>query len=167
MNDYKFCLYCGNKLIRRHIENYDRFYCENCEKVIYKNSIPASAAIITNSDKEILLVKRKKEPHVNSWCLPGGFIEFGEDPREATLRELEEETNLIGKIIELYDVLPDISPLYGPVLLVSYVVEIVNGKMAPGDDASDVKYFGKDEIPTVIFKSHKRIINEVLLYNCN
>jgi 8-oxo-dGTP diphosphatase len=38
------------------------------------------------------------------WTLPGGGIEFGEDPRDGALRELEEETGLVGEIIELADV---------------------------------------------------------------
>jgi ADP-ribose pyrophosphatase YjhB (NUDIX family) len=35
------------------------------------------------------------------WTLPGGGIEFGEDPRDGALRELEEETGLRGEILEL------------------------------------------------------------------
>jgi 8-oxo-dGTP diphosphatase len=38
------------------------------------------------------------------WTLPGGGIEFGEDPRDGALRELEEETGLLGDIVELADV---------------------------------------------------------------
>ena len=35
------------------------------------------------------------------WTLPGGGVEFGEDPRAAALRELEEETGLRGEIADL------------------------------------------------------------------
>ncbi len=35
------------------------------------------------------------------WTLPGGGIEFGEDPRDGAIRELEEETGLTGEILEL------------------------------------------------------------------
>ena len=35
------------------------------------------------------------------WTLPGGGIEFGEDPRDGALRELQEETGLRGEILDL------------------------------------------------------------------
>ena len=38
------------------------------------------------------------------WTLPGGGIEFGEHPAAAAIRELEEETGLIGEIESLADV---------------------------------------------------------------
>lgn len=36
-----------------------------------------------------------------AWTLPGGGLEFGEHPDAAVIRELEEETGLIGEINEV------------------------------------------------------------------
>jgi 8-oxo-dGTP diphosphatase len=38
------------------------------------------------------------EVEVGGWTMPGGGIEFGEHPDAAAIRELQEETGLIGKI---------------------------------------------------------------------
>jgi len=39
-----------------------------------------------------------------SWTLPGGGIEFGEHPEAGAIRELQEETGLLGRIVELLTV---------------------------------------------------------------
>lgn len=44
----------------------------------------------------ILLVKRNKEPFINQWCLPGGYVKAEETSRDASLRILKKETNLDG-----------------------------------------------------------------------
>ena len=42
----------------------------------------------------ILLVKRNKEPFMDKWCLPGGYVKKEETSKEASLRILEKETGL-------------------------------------------------------------------------
>mgnify|MGYP001029232555 CR=1 FL=1 len=46
------------------------------------------------------------------WAFPGGFVDYGEDPSKAALRELLEETNLVGQDAKLVAVAgaPDRDP---------------------------------------------------------
>jgi len=46
------------------------------------------------TDTEVLMIKRKNPPFAGHWALPGGFIDPGETPKQAAIRELVEETGL-------------------------------------------------------------------------
>ena len=67
------------------------------EKKIYNTVIGA----IINEKREILLLKRRKEPFVGTWVMPGGSIEFGERLEEALEREIREETNIDVKFLSV------------------------------------------------------------------
>lgn len=45
-------------------------------------------------DNRILLVQKSRGPHKGKWDLPGGSIEFGEEPLFTLKRELLEETGI-------------------------------------------------------------------------
>lgn len=48
--------------------------------------------VISVQHSMIVLIQRNHEPHKGKWGLPGGFVEYGEHPKEAACREFEEET---------------------------------------------------------------------------
>ena len=85
-------------------------------------------------------------------------MELEEEPEQAALRELEEETGFSGKIDMLLGVVSANNAQYGSVLMVGYLVKKYSGTLQPGDDASDAGFFSHDILPEIAFKSHKKFI---------
>ena len=63
-----------------------------------KDVIFAVDAVIEDQKRNVVLIKRKYPPFRNYFALPGGFINEGESPIEAVIREVKEETNLDIKV---------------------------------------------------------------------
>ena len=59
----------------------------------------AAYALVRDADDRVLLARiAPGDPDPGAWTLPGGGLGFGEDPMAGALRELREETGLIGEI---------------------------------------------------------------------
>lgn len=61
----------------------------------------ASAVVFNIQTKKFLIVKRAdtKEEHPGLWEFPGGYVEEGETVRDAAIRELKEETDIVAEPI--------------------------------------------------------------------
>jgi 8-oxo-dGTP diphosphatase len=109
----------------------------------------------------LLLVKRANPPFRDSWALPGGFLDIDEDLVDCAQRELREETGVRGVYLEqLYTFgRPDRDPR-------ERVISVVYLALVPSDriqleaasDASDARWFPRDELPVVAF-DHEEIIH--------
>jgi 8-oxo-dGTP diphosphatase len=158
MRKKTFCPYCGTRLTEKRYEASLRLFCEHCDEPIYENPIPATCLVLVDNRNRVLLVKRSVEPKKGWWCLPGGFMELGESPEKAALRELKEETGLWGRIEMLLGVSSNPSALYHTVLMVGYLIRQYTGTLIAGDDADDAVYFDYGELPEIAFESHARFI---------
>ena len=56
---------------------------------------------------EVLLIRRGHPPYQGRLAFPGGFVDVGEDPEIAVLRELFEETGVLGSDPKLFAVRGD------------------------------------------------------------
>jgi 8-oxo-dGTP diphosphatase len=157
-----FCHFCGQRLIRKHWEGRVRPFCEHCRTPVYENPVPATAVVVFDETKGLLLVKRKAPPKQGYWALAGGFMELSESVENAALRELHEETGLSGKVDRLLGVVANDSLLYGTVLIVGYLVIDYTGDLLAGDDAEKVDFFPVGDIPEIAFSSHREFIEIAL-----
>jgi 8-oxo-dGTP pyrophosphatase MutT (NUDIX family) len=125
--------------------------------------MPAVAAIIFNDAGEVLLQLRTDN---QLWALPGGAIEPGEEPADAVIREVWEETGL--RILPLR-----ISGVYGGetgyvtypnqdqvmIIAITFVCTVVEGEAKTDDDETlELRYFPVDALPeNIMAKHHIRI----------
>lgn len=96
----RYCPACGKPLVERELDGARRQTCVSCGRVHYRNSKPAVGAAIVRGGR-VLLSKRARPPHAGEWDLPGGFLEWGEDPEAGLLREVREETGLEARALRL------------------------------------------------------------------
>ena len=160
MKKRHYCATCGKTLKTDTLDGKERQVCSQCREVFYENPLPAASVILPGRNREVLLVKRAKEPFKDMWCLPIGFAEVGESIEGAALRELKEETGVDGKIIQLIDVSSHKNPLYGDLIIVSFEAEKIGGEEESGDDASDCRYFPVMSLPKLAFDSQVRAIEK-------
>lgn len=91
------------------------------------------------------------------WTLPGGGIDHGEDPRDGAVRELQEETGLIGEVDELLDVdswritytdrAGEAVDYHG--IRILYRCRVVGGELRNevGGSTDECRWFARDEMP--------------------
>jgi len=121
--------------------------CEECGRDDYQNPSVTVDAVATREGTdglELLMIKRGKEPQEweGMWAFPGGFVDYGEDPEDAVIRELLEETGVVGKYPLALTILgkPGRDPRKHCVGLF-YLVEVdSDSEPVGGDDAIDAQW---------------------------
>jgi 8-oxo-dGTP diphosphatase len=156
-DEINFCPRCGTP-----VEDAERFgafrrVCPNCDWIYFADP-KVAVAVLVERDRKVLLVRRVNQPKQGYWTLPAGFVDAGEDPARAAERECVEETGLEVRVTSLVDVLAGQEHARGAHILIVYRAEIVSGMERPGDDADQVGFFDRHELPPLAFSSTQQVL---------
>lgn len=101
--------------------------------------VVAVGAVVTRTN-ELLMVRRATQPGLGRWSVPGGRVMAGETLAEAVLRELEEETALVGICGPLIGWTELISQDHHFVILDFEVTVLDESAPTPGGDAAEADW---------------------------
>ncbi len=145
------------------MENIEKHFC-------------VSVFVYDGESKKFLLVKHKK---MGTWVQPGGHVELNEDPEEAAIREVYEETGVKIKLIgerkprNCDYILPlaiqknivNNNHIHIDFVYVAYLVGD-NKLVLNEDESTDIAWFTLDEIKDSSFNTFPDIIEWTeLIYN--
>lgn len=158
---FRFCPGCGGVLNVREIHHHSRLVCRDCGRVLYRN--PAvGVAVVARRGETILFGRRAGGLYRGAWCLPCGYVEWGEDIRAAAVREFREET---GLIVTVEAVLAAHSNFHDPERLtvgVWFAAQVRGGQLAAGDDLDRVAFLPLTEPPEPLaFPTDRQVLAEL------
>ncbi len=153
----RFCIRCGAPTEARPAFGRLRAVCTRCAYIHFEDPKVAVAVFILREGR-VLLIRRGVSPERGKWSVPAGYVEAGEDPRQAAARECREETGLEVSDLQLRDVIARQGQDEGADMVVVYEGTVASGVPQAGDDATEVAFFGANDLPELAFASTRLIL---------
>lgn len=121
--------------------------------------MPGVNAIVFNDAGEVLL----QQTLDGKWFTPGGAMDPHEQPADACVREVLEESGLIVQPLRLVGIFTEAPVTYPNGDVVQYVAiafacRVIGGKLKVGDDESlDMRFFAPDQLPPLREDQRQRL----------
>jgi ADP-ribose pyrophosphatase YjhB (NUDIX family) len=152
--EIKFCPRCGTPVQPLLRYGTFRLACPACGFVHFANPRVAVAVFVADGER-VLLVKRGINPEKGRWALAAGFVEFGEAPEAAAVREMKEETGLDVVVERMLDLIFNEAD---KVIVIMYQARTVGGVLAANDDVEEARWFTGHDLPELAFESTRRTL---------
>jgi 8-oxo-dGTP diphosphatase len=112
---------------------------------------------------QVVLIRRGREPFRGMHALPGGIVEYGERAEDCVVREIEEETGLKTRVLDLVGAYSaaDRDPR-GHFITLAFNLTPIGGQLRGGDDAAEAALFPLESLP-LMASDHKQILSDALL----
>jgi 8-oxo-dGTP diphosphatase len=142
----RFCPLCGGAMeIRTVLPDHKRLkVCNRCGFIHFPGPKLVAGCLVIDRGC-VLLLRRGIEPQIGKWTFPGGYVDLGESPAVAALRETREE---VGMRVELGRVLGVYADPADPVAaVVVYLAKPGIEEASVTDEATEIRYFAPLDIP--------------------
>ena len=152
-----FCPRCGTPVSLENKFGKVRPVCPACGWMYFADP-KVAAAVLIEQDGRVLLVRRANDPFRGLWTLPAGFVDADENPASAAARECEEETGLTVRVTRVLDVIAGREHPRGADFIIVYAAQVESGILRAGDDADEVGWFDRSELPPLAFKATRQVL---------
>ena len=146
---FRFCPKCGDHLEQRPHGGFasgGRQVCVGCGFIFYRN--PAvGVAVVLLKEHRIVMGRRARGQYKGKWCIPCGYVEWGEEVREAARREFLEETGLDVEVGRVYAVHSNFHNPESLTVGIWFRGALIGGALQAGDDLDEARYFPLDALP--------------------
>lgn len=157
--EINFCPRCSSPIEEAFRFGKKRKTCSVCRWIFFADP-KVAVAVLVEKDDQVLFIQRGNQPQRGFWTLPAGFVDAGEDPAAAAVRECLEETGLQVRLTALLGILSGQEHAHGAHILIVYSAEHISGQLVPADDALQAGYFSRSDLPPLAFSTTQRILKK-------
>ncbi len=163
-NPVRFCAACGAPCIDiDHGGGHVYRTCSACGREHYHNPSPTVTVLVVQGETLLLCLREERMFRGGKWCMPGGFMDFGEDFLTAGRREVREETGLEVRIKSILSVTSSFHAPEMSSISVVMLAEPIGGEASPQDETQAVSWHPFHEpLPEMAFEHHEHLIQRYL-----
>ena len=161
MTKFRFCPLCGERLEPKPSAPDEGLPACPTGHFIHYDNPPTTVQAWIDRDGEFLILERAEEPFAGHWDVPGGFVEMGESPDEAAVREVREETGLAVIPTELIGAFTSEYGTTGRHTLdIAYLCRIEAGEFELNrDEKSDAAWVTLADMPELAFAGERQALD--------
>jgi ADP-ribose pyrophosphatase YjhB (NUDIX family) len=134
-----------------------RLMMRGVRAVVPRHRVGVALVAVDEVDR-ILMVKHVFHAYA-PWGLPGGWLNYGEAPGQAALRELREETGLSARLGPVLHVSRELDT---DAISMAYLAYDVRGEVQLSPEIMDARWFSPDQLPTPLFPFTRAAIGEAV-----